>query len=416
MKSKAKDEDMDGEAALPEPHACDASPSTRQTIPGRFRSPMDPADMWGDAAGDRAVSKESDGFARQYSTSTTASNVSQTTLVSCESDDPHSFLQDSSLRSISEVDIQIDTGTSLSVKELYKVKPATYYKFGQPQSGVLGIGQFGKVVRAKCRKTGRRCALKLISTATRKEKDVFLNEMYILRRLNHPNVVRLHTVFQEESFYVLDMTLCTGGMLYSRLQAHNNKEDDGGGCFEVGTCALYMKQMFSAVAYLHYHYVCHRDLKTDNMMFASEAPDSPLKIIDFGLSTIFKDDEMMTDIVGTLCAMAPELVRREPYNEKIDIWALGVACYECCSGCSPYEVSDKGEVNFKATIASILEHNLKFPPEKWERFKNSGAEELIKASLEPDPKERQSAAVLLSDFKFLNSARAPTPMACCLIQ
>merc|ERR1711939_517064 len=100
--------------------------------------------------------------------------------------------------------------------------------------------------------------------------------------------------------------------------------------------------MFSAVAYLHYYYICHRDLKTDNMMFATDDPYSSLKIIDFGLSTIFNYDEPMTEIVGTLCSMAPELVRREPYNEKIDVWALGAACHECCSGVTPYEVTKAG--------------------------------------------------------------------------
>ena len=104
-------------------------------------------------------------------------------------------------------------------------------------------------------------------------------------------------------------------------------------------------QMLSAVAFLHSRQICHRDLKLENWVLESGKDVwSPLKLIDFGLSTHFTPGHRLSRVVGSSYYVAPEVLKKETYNKSVDIWSLGVVVYALISGALPYDSDDKKEL------------------------------------------------------------------------
>ena len=93
--------------------------------------------------------------------------------------------------------------------------------------------------------------------------------------------------------------------------------------------------MLYALRYLHSKKVIHRDLKLENFLFSSTSENSELKMIDFGLSKHFKYGEELHEAVGTPYTVAPEVIRGS-YDEKCDLWAIGVITFLLLSGDSPF--------------------------------------------------------------------------------
>ena len=160
----------------------------------------------------------------------------------------------------------------------------------------------------------------------------FETEIKILSLLDHPNIVRLFEVFEDDKNFYLIMELCHGGNLLSRMKNNKYKEK---------AAAVLMEQIVSAVAYCHEKGICHRDLKPENVLFCDESPHSPVKIVDFGISNIFvlsltnfqneiKEGNLslqkMDSQIGTIYFMSPEIIKGS-YNEKCDIWSLGIILY-----------------------------------------------------------------------------------------
>ena len=128
------------------------------------------------------------------------------------------------------------------------------------------------------------------------------------------------------------MEECTGGELFDRL-AKRAKENK---MYTEKDAAKILKQILQAVNYLHVHGVCHRDLKPENILFSTIEENSPIKLIDFGLSKIFNgEDDEMKGAVGTTFYMAPEVIN-DKYNEKCDIWSCGIILYIMLCGKPPF--------------------------------------------------------------------------------
>ena len=124
--------------------------------------------------------------------------------------------------------------------------------------------------------------------------------MTILKNLDHPNIVNLYELFEDEKFYYLiteydnyyNIRYLMGGELFDRIQKAKN--------FCEADAAKYMKQVMSAVAYCHSKNIVHRDLKPENIIFASEDQYSTLKVIDFGTSRKFERNQNMSKRLGTV--------------------------------------------------------------------------------------------------------------------
>ena len=222
----------------------------------------------------------------------------------------------------------------------------------------------------------------------------FETEIKILSLLDHPNIVRLFEVFEDDKNFYLIMELCHGGNLLSRMKNNKYKEK---------AAAVLMEQIVSAVAYCHEKGICHRDLKPENVLFCDESPHSPVKIVDFGISNIFvlsltnfqneiKEGNLslqkMDSQIGTIYFMSPEIIKGS-YNEKCDIWSLGILLYYSLCGYPPFVGANDSQL-----IQSIFESKLTFPNEDWKNISES-AKDLIKKMLSSE-KKRISAKEIMN--------------------
>ncbi|KAJ1462743.1 kinase-like domain-containing protein [Pelagophyceae sp. CCMP2097] len=190
----------------------------------------------------------------------------------------------------------------------------------------IGEGSIGTVARAKHKETGKWYALKTIrvSRLTRAMVDELMNEVDILMGLDHPNIVRPLELYVKKREIYLVLPLCGGGDLYTRSP------------YCEADAARYTAQMVDAVAYMHSFGVVHRDLKFENVLFASRAPAAEVLVIDFGLAKAnYAAKRKLDDFVGTLYSMAPEVLRGE-YDSKCDVWSLGVVTYMLLAGAMPF--------------------------------------------------------------------------------
>ena len=212
----------------------------------------------------------------------------------------------------------------------------------------IGEGSYGKIYRVKNKQSGDIRAMKQIMKSKIPNIEKFQNEIKILSMVDHPNIVRLFEVIEDDKYFNLLQELCTGGELLEKMQRTQLKEKQ---------IAKIFNQIMSAVAYCHEKGIAHRDLKLENILFASEAPDSPIKIIDFGFSVLLgkkdKDKDSndlkkfgfkrMKSKVGTLYYISPEIIKGN-YDEKCDIWACGVILYILLCGYPPFTGNSDKEV------------------------------------------------------------------------
>lgn len=270
----------------------------------------------------------------------------------------------------------------------------------------IGEGAYGKIYKVRNKQSGDIRAMKQVTKTKIQDMGKFQTEIKILSMLDHPNIVRLFEVIEDDKYYNLLEELCTGGELLTRAQKTELKEKD---------IARIFYQIISGVAYIHGMGIAHRDLKLENILFSTENPMSPIKIIDFGFSVFMdknneklkedkkdKDNEntdpkkfgfkRLKSKVGTLYYISPEIIKGN-YDEKCDIWACGVILYILLAGYPPFSGNTDKEVYNLIT-------NLKYDFDK-ERWKNISkyAKELIKNMLTP-AKNRFSAKQVLASKWF----------------
>lgn len=209
------------------------------------------------------------------------------------------------------------------------------------------------------------------------------DEIGIMCQLDHPNIVRLEEVYENESEIFLIQELCLGGDLFDRLEEQSNFH------YSESKCARLVKQMLSAVRYLHSKNIIHRDLKLENFLFSSTDPESELRMIDFGLSKHFDNfGDLHYEMVGTPYTVAPEIIKGK-YDEKVDIWAMGVITYLLLSGETPFGGVD-GESLFSVRSRIMKGHCEFEPAEIWDHVSDE-AKNFIKRLLDPDSATRPTA-------------------------
>ena len=256
-----------------------------------------------------------------------------------------------------------------------------YYEFIKE----LGKGSYGQVLRCQNKETGNVYACKKMSKKKIKNKKQFQTELNLLRTTDHPNIIKLYDIYEDNKYIYLIMEECNGGEFFDSL-AKRAKEKN---MYTEKECARIFKQILEAVNYLHAHGVCHRDLKPENILFSNVADDSCLKLIDFGLSKVLDGESNMKKTVGTTFYMAPEVIQGN-YNEKCDIWSCGIILYIMLCGKPPFYSQDEEEL--KKKICS-MKYNFDYP-----EFKkvSKDAINLIKKIL-VGPEQRLTAAQILAD-------------------
>ncbi|KAG7355129.1 serine:threonine protein kinase [Nitzschia inconspicua] len=214
------------------------------------------------------------------------------------------------------------------------------------------------------------------------------NEIAILKQLDHPYIVRPIETFEHRNQIFIVMELCSGGDLYSR-DPYTEEE-----------AARIVSSILSAIAYMHSRNIAHRDLKYENILFSSASPTAEIKLIDFGLSKIYGDDLQLTEGVGTVYTMAPEVLKGS-YTRKADIWSIGVITYMLLSSQMPFYGRKRRHI-----IEQILNCQYDFRGRRWKRISQQ-AKNFIEELLVFDQDERIDATTALS-LTWLNKRFAAT--------
>ena len=200
------------------------------------------------------------------------------------------------------------------------------FEIGRP----LGKGKFGRVYLARERSTGFVCALKVLHKNEiqkgKVEKQV-RREIEIQSNLRHPNILQLYGHFHDSKRVFLILEFAGKGELYKHLRRETK--------FPEWKAAHYIAQMAAALKYLHKKHVMHRDIKPENILVGIHGE---LKIADFGWSVHAPNGRRNT-MCGTLDYLPPEMLQSNSnyYNEKVDLWSLGVLMYEFLVGEAPFE-------------------------------------------------------------------------------
>ena len=188
----------------------------------------------------------------------------------------------------------------------------------------LGTGAFGSVYRAIDKKSHEIRAVKtLVLPDEQPRAERVLEEVDILKTLDHPNIITIYEVILEDNKLHIVTELCTGGELFDRII--------DSGHFSENQAAKIMFDVIKAVMYCHKFGIVHRDLKPENLLFETKELDALIKVIDFGTSKKIKPNTKLRTLMGTVryiqaYYIAPEVLLGY-YDEKCDIWSCGVILY-----------------------------------------------------------------------------------------
>ena len=240
-------------------------------------------------------------------------------------------------------------------------------------------GAFGKVIHVKEKRTNQDLSVKIIDKRQgnqgliKKMKD----EISILRKLDHENIVKFYGHMETSNQFLIKMEYIKYGTLSQWMKKHKKISEE--------EASLVLRQVLSAIAYLHNNQICHRDIKPENIMLSKENDLNSIKIIDFGLSAQNFDSLYNSDYCGTYIYMAPEEIERKSYYLSVDIWSIGILMYMLLNkGEHPFYKKGDSKEEFIKKLERIQE--LKFNNKM-----SYMAMHLLKKLLEPLPLKRYKA-------------------------
>mmetsp|Transcript_111127 Transcript_111127/g.313545 ORF Transcript_111127/g.313545 Transcript_111127/m.313545 type:complete len:435 (+) Transcript_111127:245-1549(+) len=197
---------------------------------------------------------------------------------------------------------------------------------------LLGQGSFGKAFLARDLSDNELCVLKQIRVEKmdQKARETAVREAVALRRVRHPNVVRFRQVFVRSGWLCLVMEFADGGDLCAAVKERAKLKFP----FEESAVLECFAQIADAVRYVHALKMVHRDIKSRNIFLCRTGR---ALLGDFGLVRLLESTcELAHTRVGTPYYLSPEIVRKQPYNYKTDVWSLGVLLYEMAALKRPF--------------------------------------------------------------------------------
>lgn len=246
----------------------------------------------------------------------------------------------------------------------------------------IGSGGYGKVFLYRHKMTKCEYAIKQIDKSkfkTPPEKEMFIREVEIMYSINHPNIVKLYSHFEDDSYCYLIMEYIKKGNLYNYVQQFPNCILD-----DKSTCQIVV-ELCSALYYLHNikgKAIIHRDVKPENCLIGD---NNEMKLGDFGGSNYYIQNKRRFTTCGTRPYHSPEMILNKGYGPSVDIWAVGVLIYELKCGYPPFSTNDYTLEN------NVLNLRIKFPKDIDEDVKD-----LITKILKLQPEERLTLKEIVS--------------------
>uniref|UniRef100_A0A8C3SDW0 non-specific serine/threonine protein kinase n=1 Tax=Chelydra serpentina TaxID=8475 RepID=A0A8C3SDW0_CHESE len=275
---------------------------------------------------------------------------------------------------------------------------------------LLGEGAYAKVQSAVSLQNGQEYAVKIIEKNTGHSRSRVFREVETLYQCQgNKNILELIEFFEDDTRYYLVFEKLRGGSILAHIQKRKH--------FNEREASRVVRDIASALDFLHTKGIAHRDLKPENILCESPEKVSPVKICDFDLGSGVKLNSACTPITtpelttpcGSAEYMAPEVVEvfteeATFYDKRCDLWSLGVILYIMLSGYPPFVGNcgtdcgwDRGEVCRvcqNKLFESIQEGKYEFPDKDWSHI-SSDAKDLISKLLVRDAKERLGAAQVL---------------------
>ena len=253
----------------------------------------------------------------------------------------------------------------------------------------LGGGAYGSVYKAKNNFLNIFVAIKKIKKIKENESEdlnIKKNEIDILKKLSHPNIVKIYEFYSSKNHYHLITEYCKYGELFSYMR----------NSFSEKQLAIIFYQIISGLWYLHDNNIIHRDIKPENIMISYKEKDIEtqeeyfwVKIIDFGTAKIFEKNKSEDVIIGSLYYIAPEVLKKN-YNEKCDLWSVGVILYMALVGKAPYDGKSDTEILDKITKFDYNDKEMRFI------VHSNEVKDLVSKLLEKDVNKRLSAKEALN--------------------
>lgn len=265
----------------------------------------------------------------------------------------------------------------------------------------LGSGAFSVVYKCRERQSGDIRAVKIVNKSSLTKQHVNLSnklqEIQVLKRLDHPNIIKLFKGYEDEKNFYIVMEFCAGGELFKRITEKYT--------FTENQIAKIMNQLFCAVVYFHSQNVIHRDLKPENLLIEGDLDEFIIKIGDFGNSVIFDLKTKISGIFGSLFYIAPEVLENK-YNEKCDEWSCGIILYILLSGRPPFLGKNENEIIHNIRYGILMTEGTHFSKVSRE------AKDLVHRLLDRNVENRISASEALTHawMKRFLKEEAPSDM------
>jgi tRNA A-37 threonylcarbamoyl transferase component Bud32 len=253
---------------------------------------------------------------------------------------------------------------------------------------ILGTGTFTKVYLGAIKKTKVKIAVKKIKIEDN-EKIINLakEEIMLMSKLNHPNILSYLGLFQNGKYLYIYTEYVQGGNMSSLIKKHGSFKDES-------IIKKFVKEILNGIVYLHENRIIHRDIKCSNILINKDI----IKLADFGCTFCFDDSNTYKNAIlsGTVPWMAPEMIKKEKFGNKIDIWSLGCTIVEMLNGERPWI-----ECPTVARIFYMVSIELEKPIIKNEKNLSKELKNFINDCLQHDPAIRPTSKFLQS-HKFLN--------------
>ena len=249
----------------------------------------------------------------------------------------------------------------------------------------IGKGKFGLVKAGINKETKKPVAIKIMAKKNMDKSDMELAkvEIDILKISQHPNIIKLYDVYENESYIYIIMEYCTGGDLLSYFEYHEYELP------ETKVCEIIHK-LSMAVYYLHSYGIVHRDLKPENILMTDLSSSADIRLLDFGLSKIVGNDEKCTEPYGTLSFVAPEVLQGKPYDKSVDLWSIGIITFLLLCGYLPFDDKHSEREIARQTIQDPVPYESKI----WDKL-SPEAKTFVDGLLQKKPEKRYSIKEVL---------------------